>query len=480
MANAGIYINGEWLQRGESRPNINPSEPEVNLGNYLWGNRDDIVTAAEAAHSALGKWKKFSPESRADILRTAGNYLLNRQEEIAIILSREQGKTLVESRAEVYRSVQIFHYYAGEAVRTYGVYARGMRSNTDVIVEREPLGVTALITPWNLPLSIPVWKCAAALAYGNCVIYKPSELTPEISVILVKALEFSGLPNGVLNMVMGSGRELGEELIKNSDGVTFTGSGATGAYVVAECAKRMVKVQAEMGGKSGLVIDKNSNLKLAVEVAFNGAFYGTGQRCTASSRIIVLDEIYEPFVDLLIARIKGASVGHALDENTEIGPVVDKNQLNKNFYYLDKALNEGAELLIGESATLDDANGYYFKPTLFYTENNKLKINQEEVFGPIATIQKADDLEHAIAIANDVEFALSSGIVTNDLNAANKFRTSSKAGMVTVNLPTAGLDFHVPFGGRSPSAYGAREQGFAAQEFYTEYKSTYTHINEDF
>ncbi|MBP6019307.1 MAG: aldehyde dehydrogenase family protein [Burkholderiaceae bacterium] len=473
----GIFINGQWLNHGPEVPNINPSDTDDVLGSYNWGSVSDIDAAADAARAAEGAWAEVLPEARAHILRRAGDELIARSEELGRVLSREQGKTLREGRAEVIRSGEIFHYYAGETVRNHGFFTPGLRSGFTISVSREPVGLIGVITPWNLPLAIPVWKIAPALAYGNTVIYKPSELTPACAWVLVDILERAGVPPGVLNMVMGNGRELGQALIDRSDAISFTGSGPTGSIIVEAAARQMKKVQAELGGKSGLIIDNDCNIELAVEVAFQGAYHGTGQRCTASTRIIALDSVRDEFLERLVQRMASSKVGHALDATTEIGPVVDDRQLLKNLEYIDIARNEGAELLFGGQRVERSHPGYYFEPGLFINTTNQMRINQEEVFGPVASVLAAHDMDEAIAIANDVHFALSSGIMTNNLINAENFRRRSKAAMVTINATTAGLDFHVPFGGRSPSGYGAREQGMAAQEFFTEYKSCYTNVS---
>lgn len=474
---SGILINGTWQTHGQRIPDINPSDTRDVIDEYTWGSADDVHAAAQAARKALPAWRDTLPEARAKLLRAIGDEILARTNELAELMSREQGKTLRESAGEVRRSGEIFHYFAGEAVRNYGVFTQGMRAGFTVSVSKEALGVVAIITPWNLPMSIPAWKIAPALAYGNTIIFKPSELTPGCAWALADIIQRAGVPAGVFNMVMGNGRELGKPLIDLTDGVTFTGSNPTGVAVVSAAASQMKKVQAELGGKSGLVIDRNCNLELAVEVAFQGAYHGTGQRCTASSRIIVLEAVREAFFDKLIKRMKTAQVGHALDASTEIGPVVDERQLTKNCDYIGIARAEGAELLFGGQQMALAKPGFYLQPALFLANDNKMRINQEEVFGPVASALVVHDLDEAIAVANDVHFALSSGICTNDLIAAEEFRRRSAAAMVTINAPTAGLDFHVPFGGRSPSGYGSREQGMAAHEFYTEYKSAYTNVS---
>lgn len=474
---SGILINGEWKTHGNRVADINPSDTRDVIEEYTWANEADVHDAAAAARAALPAWKEVRPEARAQILRKIGDELLARAPELAQVMSREQGKTLKESLAEVRRSGETFHFFAGETVRNHGVFTEGLRSGFTISVSREPLGVIAVITPWNLPMSIPSWKIAPALAYGNTVIYKPSELTPGCAWALADIIHRAGVPAGVFNMVMGNGRDLGKGLIDLSDGITFTGSNPTGVAIVSAAAAQMKKVQAELGGKSGLVIDRHANMELAVEVAFQGAYYGTGQRCTASSRIIVMESVRDEFFERLLKRMKDSRVGHALEAATEIGPVVDQRQMAKNFEYIDIARAEGAELLFGGQRMELAHPGFYLQPTLFMANDNRMRINQEEVFGPVASALCVHDLDEAIAVANDVHFALSSGIVTDNLIAAEEFRRRSAAAMVTINAPTAGLDFHVPFGGRSPSGYGSREQGLAAHEFYTEYKSSYTNVS---
>ncbi len=474
---SGLFIGGRWLDHGTRVANINPSDTLDPLGDYNWGTVADVEAAVAAARAAQPGWAAVLPEARARLLRRVGDELLARADELGRLMAREQGKTVREGRGEVIRSGEIFHFFAGETVRNHGVFTPGLREGFTITVSQEPVGVIGVITPWNLPLSIPAWKIAPALAYGNTVVFKPSELTPDCAFVLTDMLERAGVPAGVFNLVMGNGRDLGPALIDGCDAITFTGSGPTGAAVVAATAGQMKKVQAELGGKSGLVIDKTCELDLAVEVAFQGAFHGTGQRCTASSRIIVLDAVRDAFLDKLLKRMAESRIGHALEEATEIGPVVDQRQLDKDLGYIDIARTEGGEVLGGGSVLERPHAGFYLAPCLIATTNNGARINQEEVFGPVASVLAAHDLDEAIAIANDVHYALSSGICTTDLIAAETFRRRSRAAMVTVNAPTAGLDFHVPFGGRAPSGYGPREQGIAAREFYCEYKSTYVNVS---
>lgn len=475
--NPGIFINGQWSDRGTPVPNMNPSDTKDVIGEYAWGSVADVEAAGAAARDALPGWTASLPEARARILRKAGDLTMDRVDELARIMSREQGKTLAEARAEVIRSAEIFHYFAGEALRNHGIFTPGLRDGFTVSISREAVGVVAVITPWNLPMSIPVWKIAPAIAYGCTMVFKPSELTPGCAEAIVRILAEAGLPGGVLNMVMGNGRDLGPALIDACDAVTFTGSGPTGSSVVAAAAGQMKKVQAELGGKSGLVVHKDCDMNLAVEVAYNGAYFGTGQRCTASSRIIVFEDILDEFQDRLIKRMRQARIGDALDPATDIGPVVDDRQLSKDMGYIDIAVAEGGEVLEGGARLQLSKPGYYLQPCLISAQDNKARINQEEVFGPVASLMSVRDLDEAIATANDVHFALSSGIMTNSLRAAEQFRKQSRAAMVTINAPTAGQDFHVPFGGRSPSGYGAREQGISAIDFYTEYKVCHTNVS---
>ncbi|MFT3802580.1 MAG: aldehyde dehydrogenase family protein [Burkholderiaceae bacterium] len=477
MTQHGILIDGQWLSHGQRIPDVNPSDTSDVIGDYNWGTVDDIAAAAAAARAAQPMWEAVLPEARARMLRRVGDELLARADELGRLMAREQGKTVREGRAEVVRSGETFHFFAGETVRNHGLFTQGLREGFNISVSHEPVGLVAIITPWNLPMSIPSWKIAPALAYGNTVLYKPSELTPGCAWALADMLQRAGLPAGVFNMVMGNGRELGQALIDHADAVSFTGSGPTGEIVVKASASQMKKVQAELGGKSGLVIDRDCNMELAVEVAFQGAFHGTGQRCTASSRIIVMDAVRDEFLDCIVQRMKAARIGHALEDGTEIGPVVDARQLAKDLDYIDIARGEGAELLAGGERLSLPTEGFYLAPALFVNTDNRMRINQEEVFGPVAGVISVHDLDEAIAVANDVHYALSSGICTDNLVAAEQFRRRSKAAMVTINAPTAGLDFHVPFGGRAPSGYGAREQGVAAREFFTEYKSSYTNVS---
>ncbi|MGH8630633.1 MAG: aldehyde dehydrogenase family protein, partial [Burkholderiales bacterium] len=391
------------------------------------------------------------------------------------LLSREEGKTLPEGIGEVVRAGNIFKFFAGEVLRRSGELVPSVRPGIDVEIVREPLGVVGIISPWNFPAAIPAWKVAPALAYGNTVVFKPADLVPGMAHAIAQIIANAGVPKGVFNFVMGRGSVVGEVLVGDPrvDAITFTGSVETGRKVAAKAVARMAKFQLEMGGKNPLVVLDDADLKTAVECAVNGAFFSTGQRCTASSRVVVTKGIHDKFVSAMVERIKGLKVDNALKQGTDIGPVVDKNQLNQDLFYIEEGKKEGAKLAFGGSLLKRETEGYYLEPALFTETDNKMRINREEVFGPVATVIAAKDYEDALVVANDTPFGLSAGIVTTSLKHAAHFRKNSQAGMVMVNLPTAGVDYHVPFGGRKGSSYGPREQGRYAHEFFTAVKTSY-------
>jgi aldehyde dehydrogenase (NAD+) len=350
-----------------------------------------------------------------------------------------------------------------------------VRPGVDVEVTREPLGVVGIISPWNFPAAIPAWKIAPALAYGNCVVFKPADLVPGSAWAMADIIARAGLPAGAFNLVMGRGSVVGEALVSDPrvDAISFTGSVDTGRKIAQKAVARMAKFQLEMGGKNPLVVLDDADLKTAVESAVNGAFFSTGQRCTASSRLIVTKGIHNKFVEALADRLKTLVVDDALKAGTQIGPVVDKNQLNQDLFYIEEGKKEGAKLTYGGKLLKREKEGFYLEPALFVDTRNGMRINREEIFGPVASVLAADDYDEALQLANDTPFGLSAGIVTSSLKHAAHFRRNSQAGMVMVNLPTAGVDYHVPFGGRKGSSYGPREQGRYAAEFYTTVKTAY-------
>jgi len=467
-------INGEWRGGQPAIVNRNPSDLDDVVGEYASASAADMRDAVAAARAAFPAWSRSTPQQRADILDAAGNEILARKIELGTLLAREEGKTLPEAIGEVARAGQIFKFFAGEALRQQGELLDSVRPGVEVLISREPVGVVGLITPWNFPIAIPAWKAAPALAFGNCVVMKPAELVPGSAWALADILQRAGLPAGVFNLVMGSGRVLGPALLDAGiDALSFTGSQATGERLAADCAARGIKVQLEMGGKNPLLIADDAQLEQAVECAINGAFYATGQRCTASSRIIVCHGIHDAFVARLAERTAALRVGHALDSTSQIGPVASEAQLAGNLSYVDKGLADGASLLCGGERLSLATRGYYQSPALFAGCTPQMAISREEIFGPVAAVLRADDYEHALALANDTPFGLAAGICTQSLALATHFRRHAEAGMVMVNLPTAGVDYHVPFGGRKGSSHGPREQGRYAAEFYTTVKTSY-------
>jgi aldehyde dehydrogenase (NAD+) len=392
------------------------------------------------------------------------------------LLAREEGKTLPEAIGETMRAAQIFDFFANEALRLAGEVLPSVRPNIGVEVTREPVGVVGIITPWNFPIAIPAWKIAPALCYGNTVVFKPADLVPGCAHAIVDILHRAGLPKGVLNLVMGKGSVVGQAILDSADvhALTFTGSTGTGQRVAAASIVHNRKFQLEMGGKNPFVILDDADLDVAVDAALNSSFFSTGQRCTASSRLIVQEGIHDRFVDALVARMKTLVIDDALKSGTNIGPVVDDSQLKQDLDYIALGSQEGAKLAFGGEQLERGTPGFYLRPALFTEATNQMRISREEIFGPVASVIRVKNYEEALATANDTAFGLSSGIATTSLKYATHFKRNSDAGMVMVNLPTAGVDFHVPFGGRKGSSYGSREQGRYAAEFYTTVKTAYT------
>lgn len=471
------YIGGQWVGGTDTAPNINPSDTSDVIGHFTRGTAADVDRAVQAAGDALLRWSMSGPMERHDVLRRIGAAILSDTDRLGHELSREQGKTLAEGRGEAIRAGQLFEFYAGETLRQEGQKIPSIRDNVEIEVTREPVGVVGIIAPWNYPLAIPAWKIAPALAWGNTVVFKPADLVPHSAILLTRIIEAVGLPDGVFNLVMGRGGTVGEAILSHPgiNAVSFTGSQTVGQRVAQAAAERspIKKVQLELGGKNPLVVLDDADLDVAVGVAVSGAFYGTGQRCTASSRLIVTDGIHDRFVAAMKEAMKTLSVGHALEPDTVIGPVVDASQLNQDLGYIALGQREGAKLVSGGERLQRTTKGYYLAPTLFTDTRNDMRIAQEEIFGPVASVIRVRDYDEALAVANDTVFGLSSGICTTSLKHASHFKRASAAGMVMVNLPTAGVDYHVPFGGRKGSSHGSREQGRAAMDFYTATKTSY-------
>lgn len=470
-------IGAEFRAGVSSQPNINPSDTTEVVGEFAHGNASDVADAVAAARTAFPAWLRTSPIERHSILMRAAAEVTARSEELATLLAREEGKTLADARGEVGRAAQILIFFAAEAVRLMGETGPSIRPGVTVEITREPLGVIGIITPWNFPIAIPAWKIAPALAYGNCVVFKPADLVPACAWALVDILIRAGLPAGVLNLVMGPGHSVGDALVtsRTVDAVSFTGSVATGRGIAAACvaSQPMKKVQLEMGGKNPLLLLDDADLEVAVRAALDGAFFQAGQRCTASSRLIVTEGIHDRFVAALTQAMAGLTVGHALDPATRIGPVADAGQLAIDLGYIEKGRAEGAKLVSGGEILHRPTQGHYLSPALFTEANNSMAIAREEIFGPVACVIRVRDYDEGLAVANDTDFGLSAGICTTSLKHATHFRRNAEAGMVMVNLATAGVDPHVPFGGRKGSSYGPREQGSHAREFYTIVKTAY-------
>ena len=405
-----------------------------------------------------------------------GNELIARKDELGELLSREEGKPLAEGRGEVYRSGQFFQYYAAEVLRQIDDRVASVRPRVEIETRREPLGVVGVISPWNFPMATAVWKIAPALAFGNAVVFKPANLVPASAWALTEIISRQNLPAGTFNLVTGSGRQAGEALITSPDvqAITFTGSLEVGRRVASATAGNLVKCQLEMGSKNALIVLDDADLDLAVEAAFAGAYSGSGQKCTASSRLIVVDSVHDRFVEKLTAKLASAKVGPALSESTAIGPIASKSQLEANQRWVSVALEDGATMAFGGDHVNADTDGYYMQPVLFTDTTNDMRINRDEVFGPVACVIRVSDYEAALATLNDTNYGLTAGLITRSLQRASDFKARAETGCVMVNLATAGTDYHVPFGGRKDSSFGPREQGQYAREFYTVIKTCYT------
>jgi len=472
-------IAGEWVAGSDAARNVNPSDTRDVIGDYAQADAAQVDAAIAAARAAAPAWGLSTPQQRFDVLDAAGTEILARRAELGDMLAREEGKTLPEAIGEVARAGNIFKFFAGEALRLTGDAVPSVRPGVGVEVTREPLGVVGLITPWNFPIAIPAWKLAPALAFGNAVVMKPADLVPASAWALADILHRAGLPHGVLNLVMGRGAVVGQAMLDDPriDGISFTGSVATGKRVAQACVNRLAKFQLEMGGKNPFIVLDDADLGVAVNCAVNSGFFSTGQRCTASSRVIVTEGIHDRFVAAVVERMKSLKVGDARKAGVDIGPVVDEKQLAQDLEYVGIGQSEGATLAAGGVAIArneDGAPGFYMAPALFTDTTPAMRINREEIFGPVISVLRARDYDEALALANDTPFGLASGIATTSLKHATHFKRHAQAGMTMVNLPTAGVDYHVPFGGRKGSSYGSREQGRYAAEFFTTVKTSYT------
>lgn len=469
------YIDGEWRLSDESIQVVNPSDTREIVGEFALASSQDVSDAVISARQSLSSWSLRSPLFRSEVLDRAGQTIFSRREELGLLLAREEGKPIAEAIGEVVRASQIFRFFAHEAVRLSGESGPSIREGVDVFVTRESVGVVGVISPWNFPIAIPAWKIAPALAFGNCVVFKPAEWSPASAWMLTKILVESGLPPGVLNLTMGAGLSTGRALVAavGLDALTFTGSQITGRLIAEGMIQRGIKLQLEMGGKNPLVVLDDADLGIAVDCAVQSGYFSTGQRCTASSRVIVTAGIHDEFIKAMAQATQDLRVGAATDGATQIGPVVHERQLDKVMDYVGIGIAEGARLVVGGSRVKTGSPGHYMTPALFADTTQDMRINREEIFGPVVSVMRATDYEDALTLANCSEFGLSAGIVTNSLSKAKHFQRHAQAGMVMVNLPTAGVDFHAPFGGSKSSSYGSREQGTHAKEFYTRVKTAY-------
>jgi aldehyde dehydrogenase (NAD+) len=470
------YIGGEWVASGQTRVNQNPSDLDDVIGEYAQADASQARAAVAAAASARRDWALSGIQQRFDALDAIGSELLARRQELGTLLAREEGKTLLEAVGEVARAGNIFKFFAAETMRLRGDRLASVRPQVEIEVTREPVGVVGIITPWNFPMAIPAWKIAPALAYGNTVVFKPADLVPGCAWALAEIISRAGLPPGVFNLVMGRGSVVGNAVVDAPEvkAISFTGSVETGQSLLMAAAPRFTKLQLEMGGKNPLVILDDADLDVAVDCAVQGAYFSTGQRCTASSRLIVQKGIYPAFVRRMTEALTALRVGHALAPDTHVGPVVDQAQLDQDLDYIGIGKAEGARLAFGGERLERDTRGFFLRPALFVDAAPQMRIAREEIFGPVACAIPADSYEHALDLANDSPFGLSAGICTTSLAHASHFKRHAQAGMVMVNVPTAGVDFHVPFGGSKGSSYGPREQGSYAAEFFTSVKTAYT------
>ena len=468
-------IAGARVLRGSGEQRRNPSDASEIVSLAFHATTQDVEDAVAAARAAFPVWAELTPQARADLLDRVGNLIQARHTELATLLAREEGKTLPEARAEVTKSAQLFKFYAGEALRGGGRHVRSLRERIEVDVVHEPVGVAALVTPWNFPLSIPAWKLAPALAYGNCAILKPSELTSGCAQLLSDILVEAGIPAGVFQMVLGGGN-VGSALVSHAgvDLVSFTGSSATGRAIAKSVEGRQAQLQLELGGKNPLIVMADADLDAALDAAVKGAFYSTGQRCTASSRIIVDEPIADRFTDALLGRIQDLQVGHALAAGSQIGPLVSERQLDGVQASLLSAKLAGSELAWGGERLERPTAGHFMAPALFVDTRPDEFVNRHEIFGPVASVLRASSLDEAIKIANDTPYGLSAGIYTASHAAMTAFRRRSTAGMLMINLQTVGTDYHVPFGGNGESAYGVREMGPEVASFFTRSRTIYT------
>lgn len=473
------FIGGAWRRSADILYNVNPSNTNDQIGHYAAADTSQVTAAINAANTAQPTWAATGLETRYEAMMRVGEALKSRSSDLGRELSREEGKPLAEGKGEVYRAGQFFTYYAAEAHRLVDDRVDSVRANIEVNTRREPVGTVGIISPWNFPMATAVWKIAPALVYGNAVVWKPAELVPHSAWALAEIISHeTALSDGVFNLINGTGDVAGQALIESSDidAISFTGSLEVGSHVLATASKNRVPVQLEMGSKNPLVVMEDADIDTAVNAAIAGGYSGSGQKCTASSRLIVADAIHDQFVTALTKRLEAMTVGDPLANDAQIGPIVDMEQLERIESYLALGQTEGATRRCGGERVTCNTPGFFLSPALLTDTRNDMRINRDEIFGPVACVIRVAGYDEAVAVANDTEFGLTAGIVTESLAYANRFKRDSKSGCVMVNLPTAGTDYHVPFGGRGASSFGPSEQGQYARDFYTKIKTSYVHV----
>jgi acyl-CoA reductase-like NAD-dependent aldehyde dehydrogenase len=473
------FIGGKWINStsGKTSPNINPADTNDIIGEAQMCTREEARSAVEAAYNAFKGWRRTPAPHRGRILTLMARLMEQHKEELAQLLTHEEGKTISEARGEVQRATNVMEFCAGETRRLNGETIPSELPANFAYTIKEPHGVVALITPWNFPIAIPIWKIAPALAAGNTVVFKPASNTPGTAVRLVELFVEAGIPDGVLNLVLGSGGTVGDEIINHPAvrAVSFTGSSEIGFRMYEQIAKRGIPFQAEMGGKNPVVVLEDCDIDLAVEHTAQGAFGSTGQRCTATSRAVVMNGIADSFVEKVVARAKSFKLGAGSDESSNIGPSVDESQFNTVMSYMDIGKEDGATLVCGGKKAEGDGldNGYFVEPTVFDHVTPDMRIAREEIFGPVLSVMRVNSFDEAMTVANDCEYGLSSSVFSNDYNDINRFIEEIESGMTHVNSPTTGGEAHIPFGGIKATGIGAREQGSTALDFYTELKVVY-------
>jgi acyl-CoA reductase-like NAD-dependent aldehyde dehydrogenase len=478
------FIDGEWVEAstGQTFENRNPADTRDVVGIFQRSGKADVDAAIAAARHAFARWRLIPAPRRAEIIYRAAEMLFERKEEYARDMTREMGKILKETRGDVQEAVDTAYYMAGEGRRMFGPTTPSELPNKFAMAVRQPIGVCGMITPWNFPMAIPSWKLLPALVCGNTCVIKPAQDTPLSTFNLVRVLYDAGLPRGVVNIVTGFGSEVGTPITEHADvrAISLTGSSAVGRIVGMTAAKSFKHCSLELGGKNPMIVLDDANLDLAIEGGLWGGFGTTGQRCTATSRIIVQKGIYAEFIERYVERAKALKVGNGLDETVEMGPAINENQLKTDLSYVDIGKAEGARLKCGGNR-LDKGeyqNGYFMEPTVFVDVDRKMRIAQEEIFGPVVSIIACDDLEDAIEIANGIEYGLSSALYTKDVNKAFVAMRDLHAGITYINAPTIGAEVHLPFGGVKATGNGHREGGLGAIDFFSEWKSIYVDYSD--